>query len=53
MKCPRWLYRWIDRRGRIPLIVRRIWRNAHFCPEMDCLLVIDNTMDCFCGYCNR
>ena len=48
-----WLYRWVDRRGndRIPWWVRRIYKRAHWCPEMDGLLIIDNPEDCFCGIC--
>lgn len=49
MKCPNWLYRRIDRRGRLPRWVRWIWARAHWCPEMDELLVIDNWEDCYCG----
>jgi hypothetical protein len=48
-RCPGWLWRWIDRRSRIPWWARLLWPKAHFCPEMDELLVIDNTTDCFCG----
>lgn len=44
------LYHWIDRRGRIPRWVFWIWRKAHWCPEMDGLLVMDNPEDCFCGH---
>lgn len=51
MKCPNRLYRWIDRRGRIPRWVKWIWKWAHWCPEMDELLVVDNVGDCFCEVC--
>ena len=51
MRCPTWLYRRIDRRGYIPRWVRWIWKRAHWCPEMDKLLIIDNDGDCFCGIC--
>lgn len=53
MSCPNWVYRWVDRRGSIPWIVRRLWPTAHWCPEMDSLLIIDNVMDCFCGHCGE
>lgn len=46
----RMLYRWIDRRGRLPWILYKFWKTAHFCPEMDSLLILDNTEDCFCKY---
>lgn len=52
MTCPRWLYRWIDERGRIPRWVRWLWPMAHWCPEMDDLLVVDLEdvcSNCFCG----
>lgn len=45
-----WLYRRIDESGRIPRWVRWIWRSAHWCPEMDDMLIMDNTCDCFCGH---
>lgn len=51
MRCPRWLYEWIEERGRIPLVVRWIWRRAHWCDEMDGLLVVSNLEDCFCSLC--
>jgi len=47
------LYRWIDRRGRIPWWVRLLWRRAHWCPEMDYLLILDNPLDCFCNRCDK
>ncbi len=47
------LYRWIDRRGRIPRWVFWFWRHAHWCPEMDSLLILDNPEDCFCDHCPR
>lgn len=46
-----WIYRWIDRRGRIPMWCQRFWPWAHWCPEMDGLLVLtksDLELDCFC-----
>ena len=49
MKCPLWLYKRINDRGRIPRWVRWVWRRAHWCPEMDELLIVDNGEDCFCG----
>lgn len=51
MRAPSWLHRWIDRRGRIPAWVRWLWPHAHWCPEMDDLLVIDEwdvVENCFC-----
>lgn len=45
-----WLYHRIDERGRIPRWVRLIWRSAHWCWDMDGLLILDNTYDCFCGH---
>lgn len=47
MRCPDWLHRWIDNRGRIPAIVRWLWPHAHWCAELDDLLTIDNC-DCCC-----
>jgi hypothetical protein len=44
------LYRWIDRRGWIPWLVFKLSKTAHFCPEMDALLILGNPEDCFCGY---
>jgi hypothetical protein len=44
------LYRWIDRRQRIPWLWFKLSKTAHFCPEMDDLLILDNPEDCFCGY---
>lgn len=52
-RCPNWLYRWVARRGAIPWIVRKLWPTAHWCTEMDALLVIDNVNDCFCGRCDN
>lgn len=52
MTCPRWLYRWIDERGRIPAIVRWIWPGAHWCAELDYLLVVD-PIDFECGCLRR
>ncbi len=46
----RWLYRWIEWREYIPRWVRWIYRKAHWCPEMDEMLILDNAIDCFCGY---
>lgn len=47
-----WLYRWIDDRGRIPRWVRWIFPRAHFCPEMDYLLLLTkwecDQNPCFC-----
>jgi len=51
LKCPRWLYRWIDREGYIPKWVRWLWPCSHWCDSMDGLLIIDNVMDCYCGNC--
>lgn len=45
------LYNWIDRRGRIPIWVRIVYRYAHWCPEMDDLLILtraDAVRNCFC-----
>lgn len=54
MSCPNWLYNWINRRGRIPRLLRYwVWPLAHWCPEMDGLLIIDNVQDCFCGRCGK
>lgn len=47
-----WLYRRIDKRGRIPLWVRLVWRRAHWCSEMDDLLIIrlqDVLNNCHCS----
>ena len=43
------IYQWIDKRGRIQRWARWIWPKAHWCPEMDCLLVLDDPNDCYCG----
>lgn len=53
MRCPLWLYRWLDERGRIPWLVRMLWPKAHWCPEMDGLLIVDNLDGCFCGHVRR
>jgi hypothetical protein len=53
MRCPNWLYNWIERRDRIPRWVWLFWPKAHWCPEMDGLLIIDNVDDCYCGRCKR
>jgi hypothetical protein len=45
-----WLYHRIDESGRIPRWVHWIWRSSHWCEDMDYLLIMDNTYDCFCGY---
>lgn len=45
-----WIYRWIDYRGRIPAVVRWFYPWAHWCPEMDELLIMHNPEDCFCGH---
>lgn len=45
------LYRWIDKRNSIPFVVRLVYRYAHWCPEMDDLLVLtrdDAVRNCFC-----
>ena len=47
----RWLYRWIDERGRIPFWTYWFFPKAHWCPEMDYLLILENTYDCFCWRC--
>lgn len=46
-------YGWVDRRGQIPRWAFWLWPRAHWCPEMDDLLVLWNTEDCFCGHCPR
>lgn len=45
------LYRWIDRRDRIPFWAFWIWPWAHWCPEMDDLLILtrEDCGNCFCG----
>lgn len=53
MKAPKWLRRRIEKKGYIPWIVRVIWPTAHWCPEMDDLLILDYQdaqWNCFCGY---
>lgn len=47
------LYHWIDKRGSIPRWVRWIWKDAHWCWDMDGLLILDNPEDCFCGICPK
>lgn len=45
------LYNWIDRRNRIPAWVRLVYRYAHWCSEMDGLLILtreDAVRNCFC-----
>lgn len=45
------LYRWIDRRNRIPFLVRLVYRYAHWRPEMDDLLILtaqDMLWNCHC-----
>lgn len=53
MPCPHWLYRWIDERGRIPWIVRKLWPSAHWCPAMDDLLLIDEGQVRFACFCDE
>lgn len=51
MRCPGWIWRWLDRRGDIPAWASWLWPRAHFCPEMDDLLVVDDrdvAENCFC-----
>lgn len=43
------IYDWINKRGSIPWWARIIWRKAHWCPDMDELLILWNVQDCFCG----
>ncbi len=40
------LYRWIDRRGRIPRWVRWIYPSAHWCDALDHALILNG--DCCC-----
>ncbi len=42
------IYDWIDERGRVPRWAGWIWRDAHWCSEMDYLLILWNTWDCCC-----
>lgn len=47
------LYRWVDRRGRVPAWVQWLWPRTHFCAEWDGLLVTDGMPElafCLCGY---
>lgn len=47
-----WLYRRIDERGRIPVWVRLVYRHAHWCLEMDGLLILtaqDMLWNCHCA----
>jgi len=46
------IWRWIDRRGRIPFWAFWFWPKAHWCCELDDLLILDNTESCFCEVCN-
>jgi len=51
VRCPGWIWRWLDRRGDIPAWASWLWPRAHFCPEMDDLLVVDDrdvAENCFC-----
>lgn len=51
MKAPKWLYKWVDDRGRIPFWVLWLWPTAHFCREVDYLLIIDDARVCrFCSH---
>jgi hypothetical protein len=47
------LYRWIHGRGAFPYWVRWLYPKAHFCPEMDEMLVLDNVDECYCGYARK
>ena len=47
------LWDWLDRRGRIPFFVRWVFPRAHFCSEMDGLLILDDEHNCFCDVCNK
>lgn len=47
------LYRWVDRRGKVPRWVRWLWPRTHFCPDWDFLLLTDGDPDlecCTCGF---
>ena len=46
------IYRWIDRRGKIPGWALWFWPKAHWCCEMDDMLVLDNLDSCFCEVCH-
>ena len=49
----KWLYNWIDKRGRIPKWVRWIYPRAHFCCELDYLLVLtDAENDEIASFCD-
>ena len=50
MKTLKWfIYDWIDRRGQIPFWATRVWKYAHWCPDMDGLLILWTIDNCFCG----
>lgn len=45
-----WLiWRWLSSLGKIPRWVRWLYPYAHWCIEMDDLLITKNYEDCFCG----
>lgn len=53
MPCPRWLYRRWDRRGFIPRWAFLWWPHAHWCAEVDYLLIVDERdvlANCFCHH---
>lgn len=51
-----WLYRYVDNRGRVPWVVRKLYPYAHWCPEMDgllCLTTEDVAVNCYCDVVRR
>jgi hypothetical protein len=50
VNSPRWLYDRIDKTGRIPKFCFWLWPSAHWCLEMDGMLILGNLYDCFCEW---
>lgn len=56
MKMPRFLWRWIEERRRIPQWVRWFWPHIHWCKTFRYALVIgdgDQMPEFGCPYCAR
>lgn len=49
-RMPHWLYRWLDRRGKIPCYraFLLLWPHLHFCAELDDALVLEEFDFCDC-----
>ena len=44
------IYNYYDDRGKLHFFTRWFFPYAHYCEEMDGLLILDNIVDCFCEF---